>query len=63
MAIDLGRESSELVFYEAPITKKDKLKNDQLQSLVDRLVKDEVSLDSFLEKYANNNEFVLAFPD
>ena len=32
MAIDLGRESIELVFYEAPISKKDKLINDQLQS-------------------------------
>ena len=43
MAIDLGRESSELVFYEAPISEKDKLKHGQLKASVYHLVKGEVS--------------------
>ena len=63
MAIDLGRESIELFFYEAPISKKDKLINDQLQSLVDRLVQGDVSLEYFLEKYALNKDCLLAFPE
>ena len=44
------------------MSKANKLKNEQLKTLVDRLVKHQVSLELFLEKFALNNDYGLVFP-
>ena len=59
MEVDLGREKLELTFYEAPMTKKQKAKNEHLKYWSDRLIRAEVSL----VKYSSNNDIVLNFEE
>ena len=63
MEIDLGREKLELTFYEPPISKRQKAKNEILKSWIDRLLRTEVSLIEFFEKYSLNNDVLLNFED
>ena len=63
MAIDLGREVLEMVFYEPASKKKDKIIKEQLKVLVERFIKREVSLTDFLEKYSMNKDIPLHFED
>ena len=62
MANDFGREVLEMVFY-AQALKKKKLIKQQLNALVDRFIKGEVSLSDFLEKYCINKDISLYFED